>query len=215
MSHITRVVPHNVWMSRMSHATRTNESCHTYEWVTMSHASSKGVCATQMNEYGSCNTYEWAEWVMSHVQTSHVTQRMNEPCYTTRGEWSLCHTHEWEWVMSHIWMSHVIQRTSHGHVRPLSQRVMCHTYECFISRVQMSHVTQINESRRTYEWVMSRIRMSQVTQRTGQRDALFPNESYGTYKGVMSHIWMSHITQRASHGDARPLSRWVMCDTYE
>ena len=42
-----------------------------------------------MNE--SCHTYEW---VMSHIQTSHVTH-MNESCHT------------YEWVMSHIWMSHV------------------------------------------------------------------------------------------------------------
>ena len=72
-----------VWMS---HVTRMNESCHTYEWV-MSHIWINHV--TRMNQ--SCHTDEWD---MSHIWISHVP-RMNESCHT------------YESVMSHIWISHV------------------------------------------------------------------------------------------------------------
>ena len=50
---------------RRSHATHTNESCHTHQWV-MSHT--RMIHVTHTNE--SCHTHEW---VMSHTRMSHVT----------------------------------------------------------------------------------------------------------------------------------------------
>jgi len=75
-----------------SHVTHMNESCHTYEWVVVSHIwMSRRV--THMNE--SCHTYEWV--VVSHIWMSRRVTHMNE---------SSCHTYEWV-IVSHIWMSHV------------------------------------------------------------------------------------------------------------
>ena len=66
-----------------SHITRTNESCHIYEWV-MSHIHER--VKSRMLE--SCHTYEW---VMSHIWMSHVTY-MNDSC------------HIYEWDLSHTWI---------------------------------------------------------------------------------------------------------------
>jgi len=56
--HLRRPVVERLHVRR-SHVTRTNESCHTYEWI-MSHVRMGHV--TRTNE--SCHTYEW---IMSHV----------------------------------------------------------------------------------------------------------------------------------------------------
>jgi len=93
----------------------------------------------------SCHTYEW---VMSHIQMSHVTH-MNVSCHL----WLRLHVthmnescHTYEWVMSHIWMSHVT------HMNESCHKWICHvTYKCVIPhmnascRIWLSHVT--------YEWV--------------------------------------------------------------
>jgi len=98
----------------MSHATFTNESCHTYERV-MSHIwRSRGSWmshelwmshVTHMNESHypppkstpqqvlHCKSV--CEGVMSHTSMSHVSH-MHVPC------------HIYAWVMSHTWMSNVI-----------------------------------------------------------------------------------------------------------
>jgi len=114
----------------MSHVTRMNESCHTYEWV-MPHIRMSHV--TLMNE--SCHTYEW---VMSHVWMSCVTH-MNESCHT------------YKWVMSHIWMSYrtyerVISHIWISHVTRMNES--CHPW--------MNHVIYMNKSP-IYEWVVPQI----------------------------------------------------------
>jgi len=91
----------------MSHATKMNKPCHTYEWV-MSHVgmSRVHICmrhATRMNE--SCHTYEWVMWhiwmsLMCDMTHSHA---WNESCHT------------YEWVMSHVWMSHVTHMSGWCH----------------------------------------------------------------------------------------------------
>jgi len=120
----------HVWMS---HVTRMNESCHTYErvmsYVWMSRA-------THMNE--SCRTYEW---FMSHIWMTHVTHEcfmphtwmiqvthMNESCRT------------YEWVMPHVWMSQAARMNE-----------SCRTYEWVMPHVWMSHAARMNESCCTYE----------------------------------------------------------------
>ena len=152
---------HGISHISMSHVTRMNESCHTYEWV-MSHIPMSHVA--HMNE--SFHAYEW---VMSHISMSHITHmnvschtylwiyvtHMNKSCHTHMNE--SCHTYEC--VMSHIWMSHVTHNgwvMSHlwmSHVTHINES--CHTYEWV-----MSHM---NESYHTHEWVMSHIWMSHVT----------------------------------------------------
>jgi len=57
---------------QMSHVTHSNESCHTFKWVTFNVRVSP---VTHSNE--SCHTFQW---VMSHVRMSHVT-RSNESCH--------------------------------------------------------------------------------------------------------------------------------------
>ena len=87
-------------MSRvqMSHATRMNESCHTYEWVMprvrMSHATRVDL---------PCHTHEW---VKSHIW-------MSQSC---------CNTYKC--VMPHIWMSHIIDPQASASVL----RVMSHIW---------------------------------------------------------------------------------------
>ena len=122
----------------MSHVTRINKSCHTYEWVMpfewMRHVTNKMSFWSPMDLIESCHTYEWDtsriwmshvtyKWVVSHIQMSHVTH-MDESCHT------------YEWDTSHIWMSHV-------------------TYKWVVSHIRMSHVTNINKSWPMSEWVMS------------------------------------------------------------
>ena len=62
ISHKFRRLMSHIWMS---HITRMNESCHSYESVTSRKCTSH---VTDMNE--SCHTYAW---VMSHICMSHVT----------------------------------------------------------------------------------------------------------------------------------------------
>jgi len=137
---------------QMSHSLKTLliRVTHEYEWVTpwMSHA-------TLMNEYSHTH-----QWVMSHVQTTHVT--LNRWA-TLSNAFDPCHTHEW--VMSHVWMSHVTHTNE-----------SCHTYEWVMSHAQISHVRRMNESCHTHEWVLSYIWMSHVAH---------TNQSHHTWKQVM------------------------------
>jgi len=167
-----------------------NESCQTYEWVTVTHRnaschtqifeiimttvvfprlrppvfSAPSIChVTHLNE--SCHT---CKWVMSNIWMGVVTHK----CHHVRGRQSFRHL---KWVMSHMWMSH------------------SHTYEWVMSHIWMSHS-------HTYGCVMSHsdiwdnkdnnsVFMSEVTSLFGTL-----NESCHICGRVTSHIWMSHVT---------------------
>ena len=147
----------------MSHVTRTNESCHTYEWV-MSHVWMCQYDAPAHNQqlagytqrppelslvsalapisvYRSHVTHvnQSYEWVMSHVWTSHVTH-MKESCHTYEG------------VTSHMLISHVSRMNE-----------LCHTYESVMSHIWTSHVANAKQSCHTYERVMSHMLIIRVT----------------------------------------------------
>jgi len=83
-----------------------NESCCTYEWVTlhiwMSHVTCEWVMSLIIQ---SCLTYKWVTShndKSCHASTSHVTH--------------MTETLTCEWVMSHIWMSHVSHMNESRHI---------------------------------------------------------------------------------------------------
>jgi len=89
--HVCDVTRSSVWhwvMSRvrMSHVTRMDESCQSYNWVITSICMSH---VTHTNE--PCHKYEYGR---SHIGMSHGTY-MHES------------RHSYEWIMSDIWMRHV------------------------------------------------------------------------------------------------------------
>ena len=119
----------NTFVALLRMSSGVYQSCRICQWVTahmwLSHVS-------HMND--SCVTIQRFEGVTSHIWMRHVSH-MNEPWY--------------EWVMSHIWRSHFSQRNGWRWVSRLLWPF------CFFFLVRMSHVSQVNESRRTHVWVMS------------------------------------------------------------
>jgi len=91
---------------------------------------------------------------------------------------------------SHVTYEWVTSRIRLSHVTQMYEsrytykRVISHITESWC-HVWMSHVTHMDASYHTYEWVMSHIWMSHVTHM---------NESCRKYGWVMSHIWMCHVT---------------------
>jgi len=75
-----------------------------------------------------------------------------------------------------------------------------------MSRICMSHVTNMSESRRTYEWVISRVWMSDVTHLHESCQLSTWVMSY-CYKWVTSQIWVSHVVHMNESCHA---SEWVM-----
>jgi len=125
------VTPHNSHFAQSraalesflrSHVTHMTESYRTYHRVvsytlhlTMSHVTqlthiahlTRCTIASSLSRHApghSCHTYEWVmwhEWVMSHIQMSHITQH-------TRVKESYDTTYTYEWVISqnlHFWPS--------------------------------------------------------------------------------------------------------------
>ena len=176
----------------MSHVTRMNESCHTYEWV-MSHVWMSHV--TRMNE--SCHTYEW---VMSHVWMSHVTHIQ----MSRRHKWVMWDmTHSYVWHDSFIWCQD-----------DTNEWVIWHTWMCDFSCTWMRHVTQINAfcAFDIYEWVMSHmLAMSRMLSSPVTR----MNESYHMNARVMSHVWMRHVTYIHAAYTNESCHRYEWVITYE
>jgi len=156
----------HVWMS---HVTCMNESCHTYESVTL-HTTCDIPCTshvTHMNE----SRYT-CEWVMSHTWMSHVIH-VNESCHTydsvtphTTRDMSCrfsntpvtSHDIWHEWVMSHVWMSHLTYTNQSRHTMPCAFSNTRTT-----SHMWASHVTHLNETCSTYEQVIPHIWKSHFT----------------------------------------------------
>ena len=138
------VTPPHINESRhmLRHVTRTNESCHMYEWV-ISHIWMRHVTHVAGLDF----------WSGSCLYMSHVPH-MNESC----------HTHEC--VVSHIWMRHVthvagLDFWSGSRLQALFMvRLildvhiwMSHiTHEWVTSHTWMSHVTHMNESFKLFSW---------------------------------------------------------------
>jgi len=173
----------------MSHATRRNESCYTYESV-MSHIS-----ATKCKVLGGYG------WVTSHLWISHVSPE-NESCHDS-------------W---HTWMSHVTRRNESFHrmshvilTCDMTHSYVCHTWHdsfiwvprvtwlirmCAIYDMTHSYVCH-DEVCHTSEWVMAHIWMSHATHiydtvQGAECEGMY--ESWHTYEWVMSHVWLSHVT---------------------
>jgi len=180
-----------------SHVAHMNESCHTYEWVTllirMSHV-------THVNE--SCHTYKW---VMSHIWMSHSTH-MNESRHTF--EWVMSHI---EWVKSHIWMSHVTHMNESRH---MYRWVTSHTWISHVTHMNeprhtyrwepstwMSHATHMNESRHTYERGTSQAQSSTTPPRWRAWAGLIPRPRYTYYFSPILFFpcKRAHFRQRALH----------------
>jgi len=184
----------------MSHDTYTNESRHTYEWVTshirMSHGThvneieSRGVRATICRLVNRSRHAH--EWVMTHIWMRHNT-RVDESVHT-------CDTHVWQdmcvvtrcsWVITHMRHYTRVNETWHAF-----KWFMSHIYEWVMSHIWMSHAAHMNESYRTYKWVLAHIWMSHVTHMTHvwRHHVTHRDESWHTYEWVTSHRWMSHET---------------------
>ena len=164
-----------------SHITQTNESCHTYEWVT-----------SHKNE--SCRTCN--KRVMSHIQKSHVTHtgwRRPIGCLKLQ---VIVHKRTTNYRALLRKMNYK-DKASCDSTSPCTASLpplppsfgnwvntSSHIYRLVSSYVPMSHDTRVNESCHTYEWVMSHMWMSHVTHM---------NESCHTYEWVMSHMWMRHM----------------------
>ena len=155
---------------QMSHGKYTNESCHTYKWVShvthirMSYVTLMITCTIEL-----CQTYECMyecvmshiyEWVLSHiwlhVRMSHVTH--DEPCHI--------YNYINEWFMSRMWihirMSHVTHiRMSHATHMITYKNESCHMFDTAKRKLRrsseegvMDESCNINESYPQYEWVM-------------------------------------------------------------
>jgi len=190
----------------MSHVSHITESSHTYEWV-MSHMWASHVT----HRYKSVISRVWMshftptneprhtfsnKWCPAHqsvsIWASHVTHRhdstkwflppndtplisyervmsrtdMTQSCYTDG------------WVMSCIDIYQSCQKYGW---------VSCYAYGWVMSRIQMSHITLMNQSCHAYEWVVSHI-LENIT----PHPTCVSHVTY-TYDCV-SHIWTSHAT---------------------
>jgi len=147
-----------------------NEPCRTHEGV-ISHISTS--LATHTSE--SCHTVlsraPACVWVMSHIQTSHVT-RKNESRRTHTSE--SCHT-------------------------VLSRAPACVWTGCRLptneSRQPTARDTCLNESYHTDQWVMSHIR-KRSAKRMDEPQITAADCPRHLPEWVMSLIWMKHVTHK-------------------
>jgi len=125
------IAPYSEWVmphTCMSRVTHMNEWCLTYKWVT-----SHNECMNESTLTNNESTLTNNEWVMPHIQMSHITQWM---CHVTRMNESTLTN---KWVTS-LWMSYA----THKHES-------CYTFQWVMPHIQVSHVTHTNESHLTYK----------------------------------------------------------------
>jgi len=127
---------------------------------------------TSKNE--TCYT---SEWVMSHMQMSHVTH-INES------------RHVYKWVMSRMRI--------HSDAVAFFYAAYTHLYltsEWVMSHVQMSHVTRVKQPCHTCEWVMTQMRIhSDAVSLSVCRLYLFTSHVTHSYVWHDSFLLMSHVT---------------------
>jgi len=134
----------HVWMSHVSHVTRT------YEWVIRVTSQVSESYVARMTE--SRHTHQS---VTSHVCMNHV-------CHVTHINES---RRTYEWVTLHVWMSHVIRMNESYESRHRYQK-LCRTYDSVTSHASERHVARMYEScesRYTHQRVTSHIWMSHTS----------------------------------------------------
>ena len=173
-----------IWMS---HFSRMNESCHTYDSLKSFKRSSWTIANHVAHMNKSCHTYAWAmshmnvscrTLVMSHIWMSHATH-MDE----------LRHTNKW--VMSHEWMSHVTRMNESCHSK---EWVMSHEWMSRATR-KHEHITRRNDTCNKRVWA----RMCHVTHKHCNTQPPQPQESRHTNQWVMSHEWMGLVMNESWH----------------
>jgi len=154
----------------MTHVTRMNESCRTYEWVMSPVDVPWEVLVHMERAWGTIAERMSRRNRQQRTQTWTRTHTHTRACVRARHARTYTHTATYEWDMSYMGMSHVTPMNESwiSHVTHVDES--CHayewvmsTYEWVISHVWMSHFTSVNELCHTFVWVMSHIRISHVT----------------------------------------------------
>ena len=159
---------------RVSHDTRANEPCHTYEWVIAHVWMSHG---THMIE--SWHTYDW---VMAHIWLSHGTH-MIESC------------HAYQRVIDDVWMGHVTHMMTYEWVMShISRPRFLESLFYFEYPLHSRHVTHVHESYYAYEQVMVMSRSSAGHDMLVKGHVTHYNISWHRCEWVMSRTWLCHDT---------------------
>jgi len=149
----------HMWLShvrqlRMSHVTRMQESCHTYECIIGKDVFSRGISCTMISHVTHMNeSYHTYEWVIPRIWRSQVIRMIASPWKAASQEGISCtmfshvthmneSCHTCEWVMPLVWRSYV---THMAGVFPRKDKLR-HNESCH---------TNMNKSRHTCECVMS------------------------------------------------------------
>jgi len=179
-------------LREVSHVTRANVSCHTYEWIMSCHTCRK-VMSSALDVCQGLRG-RWSLEYMCHNESCHTCEcvmSVNESCHT------------YEWVMSRKWMSqvkHVNEACRPRQVRARNceangvwEENVCHN-ESYHTRewVWMSHVTRVNLSCQTCEWVMSNVWMSQTHTHTHTYTHTYTHEQTHRRRGSAQLVAALH-----------------------
>ena len=164
MSHITVLewVMAHIWMSQvthlhtfewvmpdtwMSHVTHVNESCHTYEWISLTCEwachTHKYMSHTQIHvtHTNTCHTHKY----MSHAQI-HVTHTNRQPDTRVSPLWHMHQSyHTCEWVTSYKWTSHSRDTNTSWHTYGWLVSHICVTrltHKCVTCHTFVTHMTE-------------------------------------------------------------------------
>jgi len=197
----------------LSHFSRANDSCPTYERVecptyarVTSHRWHWHIIATSSTHHTAthCNTLQHTTThcnTLQHTATHCNTLTHHSDIFDTANE--SCHTYER--ILSHIWLSHTpphINESCPTHERVMSHRFSWNVILTFLT-LRMRHVVNANESHSAYDRVMSHIYTSHVRHlkescpTSGTDTASQPPRHY---EWVMSHIWPSRVLSLAYDG---------------
>jgi len=168
----------------LSHATLTNEACHTHKWV-MS-AEECIMAYAHMNEsYRASELIFFCDMTPSCICRFFFFLRHDSFLYLQANDECIClQIHEW--VMAHTWMSHVA--LSNGSASPFYASEPCHTHERVMACRQMHHGTHMNAScRASKRHCSTTVLLSHVTHMNAS--CLQTNTSWHIHEcsWVMSH----------------------------